>query len=99
MDPLRIMGWNTRRLRVERALTIEDLADAAGVSPNFLGQVERGARNVSVRVAGSIAQALGVPIDQLFAALPPGGTAPKPLRSGPRARAPSKDRRGSIKPD
>ena len=51
------------RIRVERRtrdLSIEALAERSGISPAFLGQVERGERKPSIATLCRIASALGV---------------------------------------
>jgi transcriptional regulator with XRE-family HTH domain len=37
-----------RSFRNDRELSLETTADAAGVHPNYLGEVERGKRNISL---------------------------------------------------
>lgn len=52
-------GRNVRKLRIERGLTIEALADEVGLAYTYLGQLERGLRNPTLRVVENIAAALG----------------------------------------
>jgi len=57
------------RLREERraqGLTLEGLAAVAGLSWNYVGQVERGVRNISVDNMDVLARALGLPLSQLL---------------------------------
>lgn len=60
MELLGILGGNVRRLRVARGLTQEHLAQDAGIDLTYLGGIERGRRNPSIKVVGRLAQALGV---------------------------------------
>jgi transcriptional regulator with XRE-family HTH domain len=55
-----IVGQNVRRLRLARALSQEALAAEVGVDMRYLGGIERGQENPTIKVVGSIAKALGV---------------------------------------
>lgn len=57
-----IAMWRVRALRLARGWTQEQLAERAGVHEKFLGAVERGERNVTLRNIARIARGLGVPI-------------------------------------
>lgn len=67
---LEAFGTALRALRNDRDLTIEAVAEAAGLHPNYLGSVERGERNVSLFNIWRIAAALGVASATLLDALP-----------------------------
>lgn len=56
----RLFGTNLRRLRKERELTQEALAELAGVHINYISSCERGVTNVSIRNIDKIARGLGV---------------------------------------
>jgi transcriptional regulator with XRE-family HTH domain len=58
-------------LRVERKLTLENVAEAAELHPNYVGSVERGERNLSLFNIWRIAAALDLPASRLLDALPP----------------------------
>lgn len=66
---LTALGAEIRRLRNERDLTQEELADEAGLSSNYLSDVERGRRNITVGAMFAIAGGLGVDPHKLFEAL------------------------------
>jgi transcriptional regulator with XRE-family HTH domain len=66
-ERLRALGANIRERRTAGDLTLEDLANEAGLSVTYLGQTERGQRNPSVLVLWRIAEALGITLDQLVA--------------------------------
>ncbi|WP_395057139.1 helix-turn-helix domain-containing protein [Polaromonas sp.] len=67
---LAAFGTALRELRHDRLLTIEAVAEAAGLHPNYLGSVERGERNVSLFNIWRIASALGLPAAALLDELP-----------------------------
>jgi transcriptional regulator with XRE-family HTH domain len=55
-----------RRLRLDQALTQEELAQAAGLSPGTVTRLEGDpARSVSPRTVRKLAKALGVPVTTL----------------------------------
>ena len=55
-----VFAGNVRRLRVERALSQEELAEAAGVHRTYIGMLERGEKNVTIYNIERIARALNV---------------------------------------
>ena len=62
-------GSRLRLLRKEANLTQRTLAEAAGINPKYLSEIERGTKNATIDTVASIARALGVaPADLL-----PGG--------------------------
>ncbi|MDP9438611.1 MAG: helix-turn-helix domain-containing protein [Actinomycetota bacterium] len=59
------IGQNVRGLRLRRALTQEELADAAGVSSAAITKIELGRRVPRPGTLRKIAAALRVPVEQL----------------------------------
>ena len=55
-----------RVLRAERRLTQKELGAAAGVSREAILAIENEKHDPSLPLAGRIAKALGVPLDQVF---------------------------------
>jgi transcriptional regulator with XRE-family HTH domain len=60
MDLKDALAANLRRLRHERQLTQEGLAEQAGISSRYVGAIERADVSASVTILGQIADALGV---------------------------------------
>lgn len=55
-----VFAGNIRRLRTERGLSQEELAEAAGVHRTYVGMLERGEKNVTIYNIERLARALGV---------------------------------------
>lgn len=68
------MGREVRRLRKERGLSQEALADLAGLHPNYVGGIERGERNVGIKALFALAKGLGVRPSSLLEGVPPAAT-------------------------
>jgi transcriptional regulator with XRE-family HTH domain len=60
------LGEIIRRQRVALPLTQQELASMSGVSPSYLGRIERGDRYPSAGVLRRIAKPLGFGEDELF---------------------------------
>jgi transcriptional regulator with XRE-family HTH domain len=63
---IRDFAIRVRELRTERGLSQEKLAEEAGIHRTYLGGIELGLRNPSLRNVGRIAQALSVSVSDLF---------------------------------
>lgn len=61
------VGRRIRARRQAKGWTQEQLAAAAGVHPTYLGGIERGTRNPSLRNLLRVAAALGVELARLVA--------------------------------
>ena len=59
-------GERGRELRLVRGLSQEALAYKAGMHRTYLGGIERGERNPSLKNISAIAEALGVTLSVLF---------------------------------
>ena len=64
--PLKRFGNRVRRLRQRLELSQEALAAKAGIHRTYMGGVERGERNISLKNIYRLAEALGVPPCELF---------------------------------
>ncbi len=62
----RAFGDAIRALRDERGLTQEKLADLCGLTTNYVGDTERGERNISLRALWQFADGLGVSASELL---------------------------------
>jgi transcriptional regulator with XRE-family HTH domain len=74
-DLTSVVGENLKRLRSQRNLSLEKLAQQSGVSRAMLGQIELGQSAPTINVLWKIARGLGVTFSALLTAQP---------RSGPR---------------
>jgi len=63
---LRYVGENVRRARLNKGLTIEQLAELAEISDSFLGVAERGSSGFSIETIVKISKALNVTTDSLL---------------------------------
>lgn len=66
-DILKLVGQRIRSLRKERGLSQEQLGEKGGFHYSYIGQVERGEKNVSLLNLAKISEALEVSLSQLFA--------------------------------
>jgi transcriptional regulator with XRE-family HTH domain len=64
---LNLVGARIKVLRKEKGLSQEALGEKGGFHFTYIGQVERGEKNVSLINLAKIAEALEVNISQLFA--------------------------------
>jgi transcriptional regulator with XRE-family HTH domain len=55
-----VFAANLRRARLEAGITQEALAHLAGLDRTYVGQVERGERNISIGNIERLARALGI---------------------------------------
>jgi transcriptional regulator with XRE-family HTH domain len=65
-DVLIAFGSAVRALRMERGLSQERLAEAAGIHPRYVSDVERGRRNLGLINIDRLARALGVDLATLM---------------------------------
>jgi transcriptional regulator with XRE-family HTH domain len=60
------VGPRIRSLRLQRRLTLQDVADKAGITPSALSQIERDHSNPTLGTLKAIATTLGTTIGHLF---------------------------------
>lgn len=74
MDILNLFSSNIRRIRKDRGLTQEELADACGMHRTYISAIERGKRSISLNNISKIAASLQVEPYELFMPLIEEGT-------------------------
>ena len=65
-DLLKLVGRRIRDLRKERGMSQELLGEKGGFHYSYIGQIERGEKNIALLNIAKIADALDVSISQLF---------------------------------
>ena len=66
MMDFNMLGKRIRDERLLLRLTLEQLAEKVDKSTNFIGQIERGDRKLSIETLVDIANALGTTVDSLL---------------------------------
>lgn len=61
-----LFGQRLREQRTKQNLTIEQLAEKAGLSPNYVGAIERGEKEPSLSTIVNLLNALSIPADVLL---------------------------------
>ncbi len=60
------LGAAVREARTSQGISQEELSLRTGVHRNYVGGIERGERNPTVATVAKLADALGIPIRDLF---------------------------------
>jgi transcriptional regulator with XRE-family HTH domain len=60
MDMRKLVGRNVKRIRQDRGLTQEELAERSGFSQQYISGLEQGRRNPTIVSIYELANALGV---------------------------------------
>jgi transcriptional regulator with XRE-family HTH domain len=76
---LRPLGAQLRRLRLDRQMTQEALAELASLNYKYIGRVELGKADPGADVLVRLARALSVPVGELFETITPMST---PMAAG-----------------
>jgi transcriptional regulator with XRE-family HTH domain len=66
MEPLDVFAANVRRLRNERGLTQEELAEEADLHLTDIARIETQGRSPGIEIVAKIAKGLGVPASELL---------------------------------
>ena len=80
-DIYTVVAKHLRLKRLQAGLTIEDLADAAQISPSFLAYLEANKKKASLTTVVKLAKALNVSISELFNEKTVPGTPPDTQKS------------------
>lgn len=65
------LGERIRYIRKDKGLSQEELGELSGLHTNYIGQVERGNKNLTVESLEKITFGLGITLEQLFRHLDP----------------------------
>lgn len=63
------LGETLRAARTQRKARLVDVAERAGISPQYLSEIERGRKEPSSEMIAAITGALGVELDQILVAI------------------------------
>ena len=66
METKELLGHRLRELRKKKGLTLERLAEIAGVDVKYLGNIERGRENPTIATLEKLAKALSVKLHQVL---------------------------------
>ncbi len=66
-DIARIVGERIRGCREAKGLSQEGLGELAGLHGKYIGQLERGEKNATIKSVEKVARALRLPLETLFA--------------------------------
>src|SRR5579863_10281072 len=69
LEPLwrEVLGTRLRTLRTDRDETLAQTAERAGISPQYLSEIERGRKEASSEMIAALAGALGITVADLMA--------------------------------
>jgi len=65
-DYLKAFGATLRRIRKARGLSQEEFAHVASLDRSYVGQIERGEKNITLMKIRQIADALDMPVSAIF---------------------------------
>lgn len=77
-----LLAWNVRRLRVAKSISQDQLAADAGIDRAYFGGLERQTENPTVDLLDRVADALNVPLSELFVVPAANEKPPATLKSG-----------------
>ncbi len=65
-DILKSIGMNFRIERIKLNLSQEKFAERVGVHTNYIGKIERGEQNLTVKKIVQIADSINIPVDKIL---------------------------------
>jgi transcriptional regulator with XRE-family HTH domain len=65
-DTFKLVGKNIQKIRKSKNLSQEELGEMLGLTRNYIGLLERGERNPSLKTLIQIAFVLQIPLKALF---------------------------------
>lgn len=65
-DIIKTVGERVRSYRIQGGYTQANLAERSGLHHTFIGQIERGEKNVTIESIAKIASALNITLEELF---------------------------------
>ena len=71
-----MFGALVRRLRLEKGMSQERLAEMCGMHRNYVGAIERAERTPSIVATDKLARALGTTLSSMFSELERGSDGP-----------------------
>ncbi|MDP7979915.1 helix-turn-helix domain-containing protein [Bacillus sp. WLY-B-L8] len=68
---IKAIGHNIRVIRKGKGLSQEELAFKANLHPTYIGQVERGEKNITIVTLSTILRSLGITLESFFSLIEP----------------------------
>src|ERR1035437_5440273 len=81
-----LLGKRVRELRAARKWSQEEFAYVSGLHRTYIGQIERGEKNISFDNLSKVAGVLGVTLSELLAGLEDGAPLDEAAKRAPRSR-------------
>ena len=60
------VGNKIKKIRKDKNLSQEEFAEEIGISPAYLGQVERGQKKIAIKTLEKIAEKMDIPVETLI---------------------------------
>ncbi|MFD2368888.1 helix-turn-helix domain-containing protein [Brevibacillus sp. GCM10020057] len=70
-DLLQKLGEQLRFLRKEKGWSQDKLAELSGLHTNYIGQIERGEKNLTIETLYKVTTGLGISLEELFQSIDP----------------------------